>query len=119
MPTREKTLALCFVEPGRVEMREMSLPAMGPEDVLVEVRVCGVCQFDLHVFSGDPHFTYPMFGGHEAVGVVVETGRGVTGLRPGQPVAVGGGFSPHFAHYMVCHQSSARPLLVPVERFEH
>jgi D-arabinose 1-dehydrogenase-like Zn-dependent alcohol dehydrogenase len=36
---------------SRVEARPM--PTVGPEDVLVEVKVCGVCASELHGWQGD------------------------------------------------------------------
>ena len=35
----------------RVEDRPM--PEVGPEDVLIEVKVCGVCGTDVHIYEGD------------------------------------------------------------------
>ncbi|NDL55700.1 NAD(P)-dependent alcohol dehydrogenase [Phytoactinopolyspora mesophila] len=58
-----------------------------PDDVAVRVDYCGVCHTDLHaVRSGEGH---PLVPGHEFTGVVTETGRAVTKLGIGDPVAVG------------------------------
>ena len=59
---------------------EREAPAPGPDEVLVEVAVCGVCRTDLHLAEGDltPHRPGSI-PGHEVVGRVVA--RGVAAMR--------------------------------------
>ena len=74
--------------PGRLEIEELPVPALGPNDVLVEVDHCGVCGSDLHMVLegwGQPG-SVP---GHEWTGVVVDVGPDVTRWSAGDPV-VGG-----------------------------
>ena len=75
-------------ERGSVEVREVPVPAFGPEDVLLEVAAVGVCGSDLHQWQGDQSWkvNYPVVLGHEFAGVVRETGERVTGWRPGDRV---------------------------------
>jgi propanol-preferring alcohol dehydrogenase len=64
-------------------------PRPGPGQVLVRVNACGVCRTDLHVADGElPQARYPIVPGHEIVGTVAQTGRGVDGLRVGERVGV-------------------------------
>lgn len=73
----------------RVEEREM--PAVGPEDVLIQVKACGVCGTDVHIYEGDPgaaDVTPPTVLGHEFSGVIVKTGELVQDYRPGDRVCV-------------------------------
>jgi 2-desacetyl-2-hydroxyethyl bacteriochlorophyllide A dehydrogenase len=67
---------------------EIDNPRPGPGEALVRVRAAGVCGTDLHIVDGmiKPD-AYPMTLGHEAAGVVEETGPGVA-LTPGARVAV-------------------------------
>jgi len=61
----------------------------GPRDgeVLVELRATGVCHTDEYTLSGkDSEGIFPSILGHEGAGVVVEVGRGVTSLAPGDHV---------------------------------
>jgi S-(hydroxymethyl)glutathione dehydrogenase/alcohol dehydrogenase len=61
----------------------------GPKDgeVLVEIRATGVCHTDAFTLSGeDPEGLFPAILGHEGAGVVVEVGKGVTSVRPGDHV---------------------------------
>jgi propanol-preferring alcohol dehydrogenase len=64
-------------------------PRPGPGQVLVRVHACGVCRTDLHVVDGElPNPRSPLIPGHEIVGVAVELGAGVDGLRCGDRVGV-------------------------------
>lgn len=62
-------------------------PEPGPGEVLVRVHSVGICGSDLHNFSegsvGDTPSVFPMVLGHEPTGVVVRTGRDVSGIAPG------------------------------------
>ncbi len=61
----------------------------GPKDgeVLVEIKATGVCHTDEFTRSGaDPEGLFPVIFGHEGAGVVVEVGRGVTSVAPGDHV---------------------------------
>ncbi len=76
-------------EPGRaVEIREVELAPPQPGEALVRIAACGVCASDLHVVDGDLPEPLPLVLGHEASGVVVETGAGVTRLQPGDHVVL-------------------------------
>ena len=73
----------------RVEDRPM--PEVGPEDVLIEVKVCAVCGTDVHIYEGDKgaaDVTPPTILGHEFSGVVAKTGEKVSGFRPGDRVCI-------------------------------
>ncbi|GMV16395.1 MAG: alcohol dehydrogenase [Polyangiaceae bacterium] len=61
----------------------------GPKDgeVLVELRATGVCHTDEYTLSGkDSEGIFPSILGHEGAGVVLEVGRGVTSVVPGDHV---------------------------------
>jgi len=76
-----------------LSVEEVPRPVPGPDDVLLEVEVCGVCHSDLHVAEGDQPAlkaaTKPdAILGHEVVGRVVERGANVTHLAIGDRVGV-------------------------------
>jgi propanol-preferring alcohol dehydrogenase len=72
-----------------LRLREVPRPSPGAEQVLLEVRACGVCRTDLHVFDGDlRHPRLPLILGHEIVGVVVQKGAAVERFAIGQRVGV-------------------------------
>ena len=71
---------------GDIRLEEQARPEIGPDDMLVRTRACGIC-------SGDIMPWYlkrkaPVVLGHEPVGVVEEVGSAVRGFRPGERVFV-------------------------------
>ena len=62
-------------------------PDLGPGQIRVAVRACGVCRTDLHVRDGElPRPKLPLVLGHQIVGVVLEGGeRFTSGSRIGIP----------------------------------
>ncbi len=82
--------AAVLTEYGRVEWKDVPMPAIGDRDVLVRVTYASICGSDQHVFNGEfhPRSRLPLIQGHEFVGVVEETGKDVQGYRPGDRVAV-------------------------------
>ena len=76
-----------------LSMDEVAKPTLAPDEVLIEVRACGVCYSDLHVADGDwpqivPITKRPLILGHEIAGQVVEVGEQVRDLRVGDRVGV-------------------------------
>jgi S-(hydroxymethyl)glutathione dehydrogenase/alcohol dehydrogenase len=72
-------------EPLVIEDVELDGPRAG--EVLVELKATGVCHTDEFTRSGaDPEGLFPAILGHEGAGVVVEVGKGVTSLAPGDHV---------------------------------
>jgi alcohol dehydrogenase/L-iditol 2-dehydrogenase len=68
-------------EKGSVEIREIPIPEIGEDDVLLEVANVGVCGSDLHQWTADHSWpvNYPVVLGHEFGGHIVETGKRVSG----------------------------------------
>jgi alcohol dehydrogenase len=75
-----------YAESRPLVVDEMTLEGPGEGEVLVEVAGAGVCHSDLSVVDGSRPRVMPMVLGHEASGVVRETGRGVTAFAPGDHV---------------------------------
>src|SRR5690606_31178688 len=68
---------------------ETPVPEPGPGQVLIRVAACGVCRTDLHVVDGElTEAKLPIVPGHEIVGQVVRTGRGVDWFREGERVGI-------------------------------
>lgn len=81
--------ALVLTEYRNLELASLEKPAIGPEDVLVQVRACGICGSDVHGFDGSTGRRIPpLVMGHETAGVVAEVGANVTRTRPGEAVAL-------------------------------
>ena len=77
----------------RLEIREYDIPTPGPEEVLMEVKACGICGSDVHMAQADnagyiyyPGLTgFPSILGHEFAGVVVEAGAKARDKRTNKP----------------------------------
>ena len=66
---------------------EVSVPDIGRNEVLVEMRACGICATDLHIMEGvgyKPHL--PNILGHEPSGVVARVGDDVNRIKSGDRV---------------------------------
>lgn len=75
-------------EPGSVELRELPEPAVGPDEVLLEVQAVGVCGSDLHMWQGTQSWPmrYPVVLGHEFAGIVRDVGSEVRRWHAGDRV---------------------------------
>jgi S-(hydroxymethyl)glutathione dehydrogenase/alcohol dehydrogenase len=72
-------------KPLTIEEVDLEGPKAG--EVLVELKATGICHTDHYTLSGaDPEGIFPTILGHEGCGVVLETGPGVTSLKPGDHV---------------------------------
>jgi scyllo-inosose 3-dehydrogenase len=77
----------------RLEIREYDIPTPGPEQVLLEVKACGICGSDVHMAQADnngyiyyPGLTgFPTILGHEFSGIVVEAGKNAINKRTNKP----------------------------------
>lgn len=70
-----------------LELTDMPEPTLGPDDVLVRVAACGICGSDVHGFDGSTGRRIPpIVMGHEAAGVVADTGANVKDFKKGDRV---------------------------------
>ena len=85
-----RTRPMAFVtEPGKIEFRDVPLPALSPTEVLIKVKVSTICGSDLHIFKDKhPSVELPIPVGHEIAGEIVEVGNQVTQVGIGERVAV-------------------------------
>jgi len=83
-----KTRAAVAFEAGKpLEICEVDLEGPRAGEVLVEIKATGICHTDEFTRSGaDPEGIFPAILGHEGAGVVLEIGKGVTSLEPGDHV---------------------------------
>ncbi|MBH0776264.1 NDMA-dependent alcohol dehydrogenase [Nocardia bovistercoris] len=76
-----------FHQPWVVEEIEIGDPRRG--EVKVRMEAAGLCHSDHHLVTGDiPMASFPILGGHEGAGVVIEVGDGVDDIAVGDHVAV-------------------------------
>ena len=77
------------VEKNPLEYGEFPDPSPGPGEVLVRVKVCGVCRTDLHVIEGElPPKKSPVIPGHQVVGVIERSGPEVKRFAAGARVGI-------------------------------
>jgi alcohol dehydrogenase, propanol-preferring len=63
------------VKDSPLDLNELSIPDVGPGEVLLKVRACGVCRTDLHIVEGElPPLRSSLIPGHQIVGEVVVGG---------------------------------------------
>jgi threonine dehydrogenase-like Zn-dependent dehydrogenase len=81
-------------EYGGTQYRDMDIPKIGSDQVLIEVKAAGLCGTDMHVYDWAENVVkeykpvLPLIMGHEFSGVVAERGAGVTNLEIGTRVSV-------------------------------
>ncbi len=70
-----------------LSIEDVPVPQIGPNEVLVETRTCGLCRTDLHICDGLVYIPeLPRILGHEPAGVVAQVGENVSGFEVGQHV---------------------------------
>src|SRR6187200_1647171 len=97
---RERGLPLPYAQSRPLAIEELDLDPPGPGEVLVEMGAAGLCHSDLSVINGTRLWPLPLVLGHEASGVVLEVGEGVTDLHPDDPVVFS--FLPSCGHCPMC-----------------
>ncbi|MCA9133178.1 MAG: galactitol-1-phosphate 5-dehydrogenase [Planctomycetales bacterium] len=76
--------AMLLSEYQRLDIVDLPTPQIGAEDVLVQVKACGICGSDIHGWDGSSgRRVPPLVMGHEAAGIVAAVGANVHGFSPG------------------------------------
>src|SRR6266540_4052296 len=94
-PANRLMRAAVLHDVARMDVRQVARPEPGPRDVLVRVSAVGLCGTDFHIFEGHANYQTDRRGrpislrdalqilGHEIAGTVLEVGREVRDLAPG------------------------------------
>ncbi len=86
-----KMKAMVLTEPGKWEVKEVSVPEPGPEEVLCRIDAVAICGSDPEIVHGGLAGTwppsYPFIAGHEWAGTVVSLGEKVREFKAGDRVA--------------------------------
>jgi len=88
---QEKMRAARFYRVGEpLKVETVAIPELRPNEVLVDVKACGICGSDIHiVYEGVTQTAYsPITLGHEPSGVIAALGQEVEGWKSGERVAV-------------------------------
>jgi propanol-preferring alcohol dehydrogenase len=77
------------VETNPLDFTDALVPQPGAHEILVRVKMCGICRTDLHVVEGElPPRKSPVIPGHQIVGIVEKLGEGATRFRAGARVGI-------------------------------
>lgn len=76
--------AAIYTDIDRMEIRDVKIPDVDDNSVLIRVKSCAVCGSDIRIFHhGNPRVNPPQILGHEISGEIVEVGKNVTGFKKG------------------------------------
>ncbi len=79
--------ALVLEEYSKLVYKEMPEPEIGENEVLVQVKACGICGSDVHGMDGSSGRRHPpLIMGHEASGIIVQRGERVNDFSEGDRV---------------------------------
>jgi L-iditol 2-dehydrogenase len=79
--------ALLLSQYKKLELADLPVPSPGADEILVRVAACGICGSDVHGYDGSSGRRIPpLVMGHEAAGVVAETGKNVSAFKAGDRV---------------------------------
>lgn len=74
--------------PNQMEYTEVPIPSINDDEVLIKVKVCGICGSDWSIYTGNyAADKLPMITGHEFWGEIVKVGKNAQGLTEGDRVA--------------------------------
>jgi propanol-preferring alcohol dehydrogenase len=77
------------IEQNPLELIEMPIPQPASDELLVRVKVCGICHTDLHTIEGElPEVRAPIIPGHQVVGIVESLGEECSRFKIGERVGV-------------------------------
>lgn len=83
--------AAVVTNPGIVELLEEPIPEITEDEVLVEVKFCGICGSDIHTYIPGA-MPPPVYIGHEFSGVLARVGKDVEDWKEGDRVVVNPGY---------------------------
>lgn len=78
--------ALVYSEPQKFSIKEVDVPKCGENQVLIKVKICGICKTDVHIHNGSFISQFPLTPGHEFTGVIDTIGSKVTAFKKGDRV---------------------------------
>lgn len=76
-------------KPGVIEYKQVQVPEMKRNQIMINIKKIGICGSDIHVYHGvSPYASYPVVQGHEVSGIVTKTGEDVVGFNIGDKVTI-------------------------------
>lgn len=106
--------AAFIVAPRKFEIRDIPMPPMDDNKILVKIAACGVCSSDMSGYKDTlseeikKRNPFPRRSGHEPAGIVVEVGKNVKGFKVGDRIT--GYFADGcYAEYVSCDPTDPLP----------
>ncbi|WP_166268169.1 zinc-binding dehydrogenase [Marinobacter caseinilyticus] len=84
--SREARAVVCRAWDQPIQVETIQVAAPKRNEITIKVAACGVCHSDLSAATGKIQYPPPLVLGHEAAGVVIEVGEGVTEFQEGDHV---------------------------------
>ncbi len=77
------------IDQNPLELVDLPTPEPDSEEILLRVKVCGVCHTDLHTVEGElPEVKLPIIPGHQVAGVVEKVGKNTSRFKEGDRLGV-------------------------------
>lgn len=88
MNTKMKALVKYGNMPNQLEIREVPVPQIGQDDVLLQTKAVGICGWDIEMWQHkmSVSFNVPVIQGHEFCGVIKEIGKNIKNFKTGDRV---------------------------------
>ncbi len=71
---------------GYLELKEVAVPEIGDNEVLIKVQSAGICGTDIHIYNDEFPYWPPVILGHEFSGTIAATGKDVADWKVGDRV---------------------------------
>lgn len=78
---RQSGLSRPFVDSQPLRIVEIELDPLKAGEALIQIKAVGLCHSDLVAITGERVKPMPIVNGHEAAGIIVELGEGVSGFE--------------------------------------
>ena len=77
------------IEQNPLQLTDLPIPEPQSDEILIRIKVCGVCHTDLHTVEGElPEVQLPIVPGHQVVGTVEKSGDNATRFKRGDRVGI-------------------------------
>jgi len=80
--------ALVHTMPEKLEIKEVSIPEISADEILIKVKYAGVCGTDVRIYKGTKKIPYPKIIGHEFAGEIARIGQNISEYQLGDRVTV-------------------------------
>ncbi len=81
-----KAIVRTGLEAGEMYLKDLPLPNISEDEVLVRVKAVGICGTDAHMYTGHVVTDVPIIVGHEFSGIVEKIGANVNNIKEGDRV---------------------------------